>query len=80
VEITFENDALQVRGYRPPPTEARLRFQQGEAPVGRFQRTLLLTAVERTGDPRAQLRDGVLEVRIPKTNVPSRNRRTVTVG
>jgi HSP20 family protein len=80
VALTFENGALHVRGYRPPPVEAGLRFQQGEAPVGPFRRMLLLTHVGRTGDPTARLRDGVLEVRIPRTEAPGKARRSVQIG
>lgn len=80
VEIRFEEGALQVRGHRRPTTEVGLRFQQGEAPVGPFRRTLLLTHAGRTGDPTARLKDGVLEVRIPRTEVPSGTRRNVTIG
>jgi len=80
VVLTFENGALLVRGYRPPPTEAGLRFQQGEAAVGPFRRTLLLAQAGRTGDPSAHMRDGVLEVRIPRTEATSGTRRSVPIG
>jgi HSP20 family protein len=80
VEINFEQGALQVRGHRPPPTEASLRFQQGEAPLGAFRRTLMLPHAGLTGDPTAHLRDGVLEVRIPRTEAPSVTRRNVPIG
>ena len=80
VEITFEQGALQVRGTRPPLTESGLRFQQGEAPVGTFRRTLVLPHAGRTGDPTARLRDGILEVRIPRTEASSDTRRNVTIG
>lgn len=80
VEITFEEGALQVRGHRRPITEAGLRFQQGEAPVGAFRRMLVLAHAGRAGDPSARLRDGVLEVRIPRTEAPSATRRNVTIG
>ena len=80
VEISFEQGALQVRGHRPPPTEPGLRFQQGEVQVGAFRRTLVLPHAGRTGDPTARLRDGILEVRIPRTEASSGSRRNVTIG
>jgi HSP20 family protein len=80
VEITFEEGALQIRGHRPPASEAGFRFQQGEAPVGPFRRTLVLAHAGRTGNPGARLKDGVLEVRIPRTEAPSGSRRNVPIG
>lgn len=79
VEVSFEDGALQVRGYRPPPTEPGLRLKLSEAPIGRFQRTLLLASVGRTGEPTAALKEGVLEVRIPRTETPSRTRRSIAI-
>lgn len=67
VELTVQGNALSVSGGRAAaaPELKEVRLRASERPLGSFRRTVLLPLGTRT-EPTAHLRDGVLEVRIPK--------------
>jgi HSP20 family protein len=77
VEIELENDVLTIRGERPFPygdEESDRAGRRVERSFGRFERVL---RVPRGLDPNAidaQLRDGVLTLRIPRPEPPQPRR------
>lgn len=76
VEIVVQGSAVTISGVRPSRDGMRLR--SCEAPLGPFRRTLMIPAV-RGGEPAAQMKDGVLEIRIPKAAAESVAPRTVPI-
>jgi HSP20 family protein len=77
VEIVVQGSALTVSGVRPS-RDGGMRLRSSEAPLGAFRRTLMIPAV-RSGEPAAQMKDGVLEIRIPKAAAESVAPRTVPI-
>lgn len=76
VEIVVQGSALTVSGARPARDGMRLR--SCEAPLGPFRRTLLIPAA-RGAEPSAQMREGVLEIRIQKPTAEAAAARTVPI-
>lgn len=68
VEVTTTGQALVVAGHRPERTgEAGLLLRGAERPGGTFRRVLPLPPGTNPEQVQAQLRDGVLELRVPRT-------------
>jgi len=68
LEVVLDGDSLIVSGERSVPhPEAGESCRRSERPTGRFARSLTLPADARLADVRADLRDGVLEIRVPTT-------------
>ncbi|HTS02491.1 MAG TPA: Hsp20/alpha crystallin family protein [Thermoanaerobaculia bacterium] len=65
VTVTMQGNAVVVTGSRPLPRENGAQLRQNERPLGPFRRVIMLPGT-RSGEPVAQMRDGVLEVRIQK--------------
>ena len=76
VEIVVQGNAVTVSGVRP--SRDGLRLRSCEAPLGAFRRTLVVPAV-RGGEPAAQMKDGVLEIRIPKADAETVAPRNVPI-
>ncbi len=72
VDLRLENDALVVSGHVAEVGDAPGAYLRIERPRGRFHRAVRLPETV-AGEPRATLRGGVLEVRLPKTG-PARRR------
>lgn len=72
VEVLLQNSTLIVRGQRlsplPPQTNAQTRLL--ERPLGHFQRVLPLPIGARQTGYTAQLKDGVLEIKVPREQSP----------
>jgi HSP20 family protein len=66
VEIVTHGKLLTITGTRRAPGSHEFRLRMAECPVGPFRRAVLLPALSRPVEPKAELREGVLEVRIPK--------------
>lgn len=68
VEISVGRDTLTLRGEsrREEQREGRTYYRR-ELRYGAFSRTIPLPAEVRSADARATYRDGVLEVRVPKS-------------
>ena len=67
VELEVEEDTLTLRGERvfsEPSSDAA--FHRRERAQGRFRRVVRLPGHVATNDVKAELRDGVLTIRIPK--------------
>jgi HSP20 family protein len=78
VEVVVEGNTITVSGTRPVREGARLRVS--EAPIGPFRRTLLIPgALRGIAEPTAQIKDGVLEVRVQKPAKEATTARPVPV-
>jgi len=67
IELEVEEDSLTLRGERifsEPSAEAA--FHRRERPEGQFRRVVRLPGHVASNDIKADLRDGVLTVRLPK--------------
>ena len=66
VGIEVDEGTLTIRGERPPREREGERLHRSERPFGPFGRAIPLPAGVDEGAIAADLRDGVLEVRVPK--------------
>lgn len=75
VELSVEGNLLTVRGRKPPAPDrpARARYQCVETGHGAFERQLRIESPVNSHRGRAELREGLLTVVLPK--VPDRRRR-----
>jgi HSP20 family protein len=68
VDITVTNDAIMLRGETKHENEhTGKNYYRRELRYGSFSRTLPLATEVKSGEAKATLKDGVLEVRIPKS-------------
>lgn len=65
ISVTGGNQ-LSIRGERKPPTVERGNWHRQERGYGKFSRLLTLPCEVKTDDVEAQLKDGVLTVKLPK--------------
>jgi len=80
IEVTVTGNLLTISGERTAPWSASTaRVHVNEAVVGRFRRSVALPPRVRLDQMNAQLRDGILEVRIPLAAEASSPQRTVPV-
>jgi HSP20 family protein len=82
VQVSVSGGMLQVHGSRPPRTSqdgGQLELRYSEPRFGKFQRVLPLPPGMALDQLQAQMRAGVLEIRIPRATV-SQDVRTVHVG
>jgi HSP20 family protein len=73
VEARLDGDALVLSGELPAPPEESGSFLRIERYRGPFRRVVALPS-EVTGQPRASLRAGVLQIRLPKRRSSQRRR------
>jgi HSP20 family protein len=66
IEVAVQGNVLTISGSRPAPISNGHRLRFGERPIGPFRRVLPLPPGLRTADLTARLREGVLEVAIPR--------------
>src|SRR5262249_54134902 len=80
VEVQMQGNLLMVRGQRAaaPPDGLRPRFS--ERPLGAFQRSVPIPGASRSGERSAQLKDGVLEIRVPREIVQQPPARNITIA
>ncbi|OLD36942.1 MAG: hypothetical protein AUI83_25145 [Armatimonadetes bacterium 13_1_40CM_3_65_7] len=68
VDITVTDDAITLKGERKHEQEEKGRnFYRRELRYGAFARTLPLGTEVKSGEAKATYKDGVLEIRIPKS-------------
>jgi HSP20 family protein len=79
VEVVAEPHALRIGGFRPVPADRGTRLKHVEVPFGRFQRIVALPGMAKPGEPKARLRDGILEIRLAKAAREQAEQRTVPV-
>ena len=78
VEITVTEDALEVKAERKTEKEEKEEeFYKKERTFARFERSLKLPAEVKADDAKASLKDGVLEVHLPKVEVTARKKVTI---
>ena len=65
VDVTIHRNILTIRGERKP-AEGRSYLYDGRA-LGRFERTITLPEAIRVDEIRAELKDGVLRLTLPKS-------------
>jgi HSP20 family protein len=66
IEVAVQNNVLTIAGHRPPPVANGHRLRFGERPIGAFRRVVPLPLGLKTAELTARLRDGVLEVVLPR--------------
>lgn len=67
IEISVHNDIITIRGYRDlPDFKNSPEFIHSECYWGPFSRTIVLPAEVKSEQSRAEYRNGILTVRIPK--------------
>ena len=81
LEITLNNDLLTIRGARQNPADAKAEdyFYQ-ENYWGNFSRSVILPVDVDVDRVRAELKDGILKVLLPKTTKAKTKRIRVTNG
>jgi len=66
VEIVTRGKLLTITGARPAPGGQEFRLRTSEFPIGTFRRAIFLQSLSRPIEPKAEMKHGVLELRIPK--------------
>lgn len=66
VEVAVQGNLLVVTGVRQSPVSNGHQLRLAEVPQGRFYRVIPLPQGARPAGMSAQLRDGVLEIRVPR--------------
>lgn len=66
LEIEAKGDQLTVKGARPPPAEDGRTYHRRETEFGTFERTVTLPQPFDSDAVEAQLKDGLLEIRLPR--------------
>jgi HSP20 family protein len=66
VEIVAQGKLLTITGARRAPGTDEFRVKMAEFPIGSFRRAVFLPALSRIGEPKAEMKNGVLEIRIQK--------------
>ncbi len=76
IEINFENDLLTIQGEKKEEKEEKLpeknggpRYHLWERTYGAFRRTFTLPKTIDAAKIAAEMKDGVLKIRMPKTEV-----------
>lgn len=82
VHVEVNRGLLEIYGSRPveaAPNGGQLELKYSEIPFGKFRRTIPLPLSARTEQLQAQMRSGVLEIRVPREAGAS-NARTIHVS
>jgi HSP20 family protein len=80
VSIEVEDDTLTLRGERKPPEVGEnAGWHRRERPAGRFRRVVRLGRLD-SESARAEFKDGVLTVRLPKAKETRPRRVEIQVG
>lgn len=80
VEVSVQGSVLTVSGERPSPVAGELRLRINERPLAAFRRTLWIPVAARSGEAAVSLRDGVLEIRIPREPAPAPSVKKLSVN
>ncbi|HVR08252.1 MAG TPA: Hsp20/alpha crystallin family protein [Thermoanaerobaculia bacterium] len=79
LQLSDEGDSLTVKGQRKLDTDG-MRLRMSERPLGPFHRRIILPRGAGGGDLQARLREGILEIRIPKPRKPAAGQRTIPIS
>jgi HSP20 family protein len=80
VEVTSQDNVLTVSGTRRDATDSQFRQRTRECPAGQFRRVMFVPAGLRSTEPTAEMKAGVLELRIKKEAPEAAAPRTVRVN
>lgn len=80
LEVGVQDNVLTVSGRRPPPAANGHRARMSEHPLGPFRRSIVLPAGLRVGELSAHLKEGVLEIKIPRDATFTGTMRAVPVS
>jgi HSP20 family molecular chaperone IbpA len=80
VQVVAQGKLLTISGQRSIPKNDDFRLHSSEAPIGPFRRTVYIPGGMREGEPRADMKDGVLEVRIQKESSQTTTPKTVRIN
>lgn len=69
VELHLHNDVLTIRGERRSPLNGESEFFYRECYWGKFSRTIVLPVEVKVEMARAEFKNGILTVALPKTKV-----------
>ncbi len=69
LELHLHNDVLTIRGERKPPIEKEVDYFYKECYWGKFSRTIVLPVEVKVEMTRAEFKNGVLTVALPKTKI-----------
>lgn len=68
IDLSITGETLQIKGVKPPSAdEGEVRYQQRERGVGDFSRTVVLPDKVAPDQIEARLADGILTIRLPKS-------------
>jgi HSP20 family molecular chaperone IbpA len=82
VQVAVSRGLLEIYGTRPvrPAQDSeQFKLKYAEHPFGKFRRTIPLPLAARTEQLHAELRSGVLEIRVPR-EVGTTDVKTIPVG
>jgi len=79
VEVVAQGKILTISGSRPAPKSDDFRLHSSEASIGPFRRTVYIPGGMRD-EPRAEMKDGVLEIRIRKESSQVTTPKTVRIN
>ncbi len=83
VQVVAQGKLLTISGTRSTPKTEKtddFRLHSSEAPIGPFRRTVFIPGGMRDTEPRAEMKDGVLEIRIHKESSQVTTPRTVRIN
>ena len=74
IEVYIHNDLLTIRGIRPKPVDESIEaaYLYQECYWGKFSRTVVLPVEVKGDEARAEYKNGILTIVIPKQNKDSR--------
>ena len=80
VQVTSQDNVLTVSGTRRDTSDREFRSRTRECPAGPFRRVLFIPAGLRSTEPSAEMKAGVLELRVKKETPETAAPRTVRVN
>lgn len=66
VQVVAQGKILTISGNRSAPSSDDFKLHSSEVPIGPFRRTVFIPGGMRENEPSAEMKDGVLEIRIRK--------------
>jgi HSP20 family protein len=81
IEVDLKEETITISGEKKKEEKVeRKGYYRLERSYGSFARSFSLPAEVHMDEAKAQFRDGVLEIRVPKTNEAKRKARKVLIG
>ena len=80
IEVNLSDDSITISGEKKKEEKVeRKGYFRHERSYGSFARSFSLPSEVRTDDAKAEFRDGVLEIRVPKTEEAKKRVKKVTI-